>query len=112
MSAWKIFQDWYPNADLFRFTQKDWFGDDSNSVYLKTKDGEEVIQVFGRGKFIYGNFTKEMKNALGLPMDLPPEPTLNVNPKLPVPPISHGDKLRSLISLPLRSLSHRQILSR
>ena len=60
ISAWMRFQDRYPNADLSRFTQTDWFGDSGNNVYFKSKDGEEEIQVFGRGKFIYGNFTKEV----------------------------------------------------
>ena len=49
MSAWKIFQDRYPNADLSRFTQKDWLGDDSYNVYFKSKDGSEMIQVFDNG---------------------------------------------------------------
>ena len=72
MSAWKTFKDRYPNADLSMFTQKDWYGDDTNcnNIYFKTKDGEEEIQVFGRAKFIYGRFTKEIKKALGLPAEL------------------------------------------
>ena len=94
MSAWKIFKDWYPYADVSRFTQTGWFGDSWN-VYFKTKDGEEEIQVFGRGELIYGNFTKEVKKALGLITDFPPELTLNVNPKLPVPALGHADKPRT-----------------
>ena len=80
---------------MSRFTQKDWFGDDSNNVYFKSKGGEEEIQVFGRGKFIYGNFTKEVKKALGIITDFPPELSLNANPKLPVPALGHADKPRT-----------------
>ena len=85
MSAWKIFQQRYPNADLGRFTQKDWFGDSSNSVVWKSKDGDEILEVYGKGKFIYRNHTKEMKKDLGLEMDFPVEMGLNSIPKLPVP---------------------------
>ena len=85
MSAWKIFQEKYFNADLSRFTQKDWFGDSSNSVFFKSKDGEEMVEVFG-------NFTKEMKKELGLITDFPPELSLNTNPKLPSPALGAADK--------------------
>ena len=95
MSAWKTFQDRYPYADLSRFTQTDWFGDSGNNVYFKSKDGEEEIQVFGRGKFIYGNFTKKVKKALDIITDFLPEPFLNASPKLPVPALGHADKPRT-----------------
>ena len=58
---------------MSRFTQKDWFGDGSNSVFFKSKDGQEMVEVYGKGKFIYGNYTKEMKKALGLETDFPVE---------------------------------------
>ena len=95
MSAWKIFQEKYFNADLSRFTQKDWFGDSSNSVFFKSKDGEEMVEVYGKGKFIYGIFTKEMKKALGLITDFPPELSLNANPKLPFPALGAAGKPRT-----------------
>ena len=125
MSVWKKFQEHYPNADLSKFTQKDWSGDSVlNNVYFKSKDGEEEIQVFGRGKFIYGNFTKEVKKALGLEhhevkkvlglehhevkkvlglehhevinlSNFPQELILNPKPTLPVPALSHADKPRT-----------------
>ena len=104
MSAWKMFKNQYPHAELSRFTQKDWYGDDTNNIYFK--DGEEKIQVFGRGKFIYGSFTREFKKALGFPAvsamnvthhevinlsNFPQELTLNLKPKLPVPALGHAD---------------------
>ena len=95
MSAWKILQERYSNADLSRFTRKDGFGDRSNSVFFRSNDGSEMVDVFGKGKFIYGNFTKEMKKALGLIMDFPPELSLNANPKLPVPALGAADKPRT-----------------
>ena len=93
MSAWKIFQDRYPNADLSRSTQKDWFGDDNNNVYFKSKDGSEMIQVFDGGKLMSSQyFSKEMKKALRLITDFSLELTLNPKPKLPVPTLGHADK--------------------
>ena len=82
---------------MSRFTQKDWFGDTSgDKIYFKSKDGDEMIQVFGHGKFIYGSFTKEVKKALGLDLsNFPQELTLNPKPKLPVPALGQADKPRN-----------------
>ena len=64
-------------------------------VFSKSKDASEMLKVFGKGKFIYGNFTKEMKKALGLITDFPVELSLNANPKLPVPALGAADKPRT-----------------
>ena len=80
----------------FRLRQKEWFGDRGDNVYFKSKDGTEMIQFFDGGKFMSSQyFSKDMRKALGLPVDFPLELTLNANPKLPVPAIGHGDKRRS-----------------
>ena len=122
MSVWKKFQERYPNADLSRFTQKDWFGD-TDAVYFKSKDGSEMIQVFDKSMFNKYYFTDETKKALGHPAEMthhaainisnfPQELTLNSKPKLPVPALGHADKPQSFNFSNLGSLSHRQILSR
>mgnify|MGYP001792447376 CR=1 FL=1 len=54
-----------------------------------------MVEVFGKGKFIYGNFTTEMKKALGQITDFPPERSLNANPKFPVPALGSADKPRT-----------------
>ena len=99
MSAWKIFQQRYPNADLEKFTQKDWFGDSSNSVLWKSKDGDKIVEVYEKGKFIYGNYTKGMKKDLDLvETDFPPELSLKANPNLSVPAL--GEINREFLPFP------------
>ena len=120
------FQELYPNADLSRFTQTDWYGDSSDAVYFKSKDG--LPQVFDKSISNKYYFTNKIKKALGHPAELnvpgidlskaiplsnfPQELTLNSKPKLPVPVLVMLTNLKLLISLTLRSLSHRQLLSR
>ena len=121
MSVWKRFQERYPNADLSRFTQTDWFGD-SDAVYFKSKDGTQITQVFDKSMSNKYYFTDEIKKALGHPAEahhaainlsnFPQELTLNSKPKLPVPALGHADKPQSFNFSNLGSLSHRQILSR
>ena len=104
MSVSKKFQERYPNADLSRFTQKDWFGD-TDAVYFKFKDGKEMIQVFDKSMSNKYYVTDAIKKALGHPAvthhaaiifsNFPQELTLNSNPKLPVPALGHADKPRT-----------------
>ena len=105
-SFWKKFQERYPKADLSRFTQKDWFGD-NDTVYFKSKDGKEMIQVFDKSMSNKYYFPNEIKKALGHPAvsathhsainlsNFPQELTLNSKPKLPVPALGHADKPQS-----------------
>ena len=74
MSVWKRFQERYPNADLSRFTQTDWFGDSGDYVYFKSKDGTQMTQVFGKSMSNKYYFIKEIKKALGHPAELNVEP--------------------------------------
>ena len=91
---------------MSRFTQKDWFGD-TDAVYFKSKDGQEMIQVFDKSMSNKYYFIDEIKKALGHPSvsamnvaaiilsNFPQELTLNSNPKLPVPALGHADKPRT-----------------
>ena len=117
MSVWKRFKERFPNADLSRFTQTDWFGD-TNAVYFKSNDGKQITQVFDKSMSNKYYLTDEMKKALGHPAEthhaadiskvvdlsnFPQELIFNSKPKLPVPAPGHADKPRTF------DLSNREI---